>query len=191
MSEINRKLIADKIAKNLINSHFDPAIRGEGEVLFSNKNIMLEQYKLLIDSSHRIETNRGTSNSLFIGINTILSSVLLHLSQLTTIEISHTPFVVSLILFGMLISLDWLRVIDSYKNLNFLNYSLVESFEQWLPTHVFSLRTKIEIEESNQKRKNIANILLISEKLLPKLFLSTYLLYFVTILIKIVTKLYL
>jgi hypothetical protein len=40
-------------------------------------------------------------------------------------------------------------VIASYKKLNSLNYSLIEAFENLLPTYVFSLRGKMEAEEIN------------------------------------------
>lgn len=190
MSEINRKLIAEKIAENLINSSFAPTIRGEIGDVQSNKNIMVEQYKLLIDSSHKIETSRGVSNTLFIGINTIIASVMLHLTQISKPEIGYISLLTAVILVGILISWDWLRVIDSYKKINLLNHLLIESLESWLPTNVFSLRAKIEIEESDQKRKNIANIIPVSEKLLPKVFLATYILCLCITIIRIAKDIY-
>ncbi len=138
---------------------------------------------MLVDSAHKIEERRGGSNNIFIGINTILVSVLVHLAQFTKIETSDMPLVPFLTLIGILISWDWLQVIGSYKKLNSLNYSLIKSFENLLPTRVFSLRGKMETEQPNSKPGTRANIILISENLLPKAFLSIYSIYFIIVLI--------
>jgi hypothetical protein len=187
MSKSQSQLIIDKISKNLINSNFDPRVRGEGEVIFSNKNFMFEQYRLLIDSAHKIEERRSGSNNVFIGINTIIVSVLVNSANSVTTDIIRIPFLVSLILIGMLVAWDWLKVTASYKKLNFLNYSLIESFESLLPTFAFSLRAKIEAEEAEEKLKNRANIILKNESLLPKAFLFIYTIALFTILFRLIT----
>jgi hypothetical protein len=190
MEEINSKLILDRISKDLINGSVDIAYQGEHEVSFSNKNIMIEQYKLLVDSSHKIEERRGASNSVFIGINTILVSVLANSPKLIKIEIYYIPFIASLGFIGILISYDWLKVINSYKKLNFLNYALIQSLENFLPSYVFSLRAKLEAEEPGQKIKNRGSSVLMNEKLLPKVFLSIYFIYFLTVIIIFFYKIY-
>lgn len=183
MNETNTNVIVDRISKSLHNKNYD-AMHSSGNALeFSNRNIMFEQYRLLVDSAHKIEERRGGSNNIFIGINTILMSILAHPEQLAKIgayDISLLPF---LTLIGILISLDWLKVIASYKRLNSLNYSLIESFENLLPTYVFSLRGKMETEQSDPKPSSRANIILISENLLPKAFLSIYSIYLAAVLI--------
>ena len=76
MEEINSKLIFDKISKDLMNSSVNIIYQGENEVDSNSKNNIVDQYKLLVDSSHKIEERRSSSNNVFIGINTILVSVL-------------------------------------------------------------------------------------------------------------------
>ena len=63
------KLIADEISANLINKNFNPSDRVQKPEEFSNRDMMFEQYKLLVDSSNKIEERRGGSNNIFIGIN--------------------------------------------------------------------------------------------------------------------------
>lgn len=174
MSDASSQIILDKISKNLINSQYEPNNRGKDEVQFSNKLYMFEQYKLLIDSAHKIEERRGGSNNIFIGINTIIVSVLSSSINLTPGDMSRIPLLVSLIIIGMLVAWDWLRVTASYKKLNFLNYALIESFERLFPTYVFSLRAKMETEGEEQNKKHRANIILLKESLLPKVFLLIY-----------------
>lgn len=181
MEEINSQLIFEKISEDLINSSVNIDYQGEHEVIFSSKTIMLEQYKLLVDSSHKIEERRSSSNNVFIGINTILVSVIANLPQLIKIEVYYLPFIASLGFIGILISYDWLKVINSYKKLNFLNYALIRSLEKFLPTYTFSLRAKLEADQPDQKIKNRGSGVLMNEKLLPKVFLSIYSIYFLTV----------
>ena len=54
MEEINSKLIFDKISKDLMNSSVNIIYQGENEVDSNSKNNIVEQYKLLVDSSHKI-----------------------------------------------------------------------------------------------------------------------------------------
>lgn len=183
MEEINSQLIFDKISKDLINSSVNIINQGENEVDSNSKNNIVEQYKLLVDSSHKIEERRSSSNNVFIGINTILVSVLANSPQLIKIEVYYLPFIASLGFIGILISYDWLKVINSYKKLNFLNYALIQSLEKFLPTYVFSLRAKLEAEQPDQKIKNRGSSILMNEKLLPQVFLSIYSIYFLTVII--------
>ena len=190
MEEINSKLILDTISKDLINSAIDINYQGQDAASYTNKTIMLEQYKLLVNSLHAIEERRGASNNVFIGINTILVGVLANLPKLIKIELYYMPFMALLGFIGILISYDWLKVINSYKKLNFLNYALVKSFENFLPTYVFSLRAKLELEEPEQKVKNRGSSVLMNEKLLPQVFLSIYCIYSLTVIIIFFYKIY-
>jgi len=182
------KLVADEISTNLINKDFNPSDRGQDLIEFSNRCMMFDQYKLLVDSAHKIEDRRGGSNNIFIGINTILVSILVHLEQLAMVKTSEMLLVTVLTFVGILIAFDWLKVIDSYKKLNSLNYSLIKSFENFLPTYVFSLRGKMESEHPNTYPGTRANLILISENLLPKVFLLTYSIYFAIVLIIFLRK---
>jgi hypothetical protein len=181
MDDQSIKLAADTIASNLINQDFHPSSINSSESTPSNRALMFEQYKMLVDSAQRIEERRGGSNGIFIGINTILVSVLLHTEQLSKMQFGDMFLAAFLALIGILISWDWLKVISSYKNLNSLNYTLMKSFENILPTRVFSLRGKIENEQQDSKLSNRANIILISENLLPKTFLVIYSVYLLMI----------
>lgn len=175
--------INDNVSKKLINVNYNITKRNENEVLFSNRQIMFEQYKLLVESSHKIEERRSGSNSIFLGINTILASFLIRPSQLSELQAIDLPLIVLLVLIGMFISWDWLKVTASYKQLNSINYSLIQSFEKILPTFVFSLRAEIEVAQTKQEITGKANVILVKENILPKVFMLFYFIYFITIII--------
>ena len=181
MSESHVQQSKDSISKRLINTNYDLTKRNEGEFVFSNKQTMFEQYKLLVDSSHKIEERRSGSNSIFLGINTLLASFLIRASQLFEMQIKDATMLIFLSLIGMFICWDWLKVTASYKQLNYINYSLIRAFEKLLPTYVFSLRAEVEVEQSEQKSTGRANVILIKENTLPKVFILFYLIYLITI----------
>lgn len=176
MKEANTKLITETISNNLINKGYNQDPRGQEEVEFSNRQFMFEQYKMLVESAHKIEERRGNSNNVFIGINTILVSVMIHINpvQLSKLDIYNIFSLLFLTLIGILLSWDWLKVISSYKKLNSLNYFLIEEFEKLLPTYVFSLRGKMETDQLYLKKSSRANVILIGENVLPKAFLTIY-----------------
>ncbi len=180
MNEKHTQQVKDNIYHRLVNINFDLSKRNDNEFLFSNRQTMFEQYKLLIDSSHKIEERRSGSNNIFLTINVLLASFLIRPSQLSA-QIKDVPLLVLLILIGIFISWDWLKVNSSYKKLNSANYLLIQAFEKLLPTYVFSLRAEIETEQDEQKIDSKANIVLIKENLLPKIFILVYFIYFLTV----------
>ena len=168
------------ITKELINAKFDPDARNSTEVLFSNKQLLFEQYKLLIDSAHKIEERRSGSNNIFLGVNTLLSSFIARPYQLFNIEWHEIPMLILLSLIGIFICLDWIKVTESYKILNYINFSLIKELEESFPSKIFSLRAELEqIKFNNPKDKeqNKANIILINENILQKLFSCFYMVY--------------
>jgi hypothetical protein len=102
-------------------------------------------------------------------------------SQLSELQAIDLPLLVLLVLIGMLISWDWLKVTASYKQLNSINYYLIKYFEKILPTFAFSLRAEIEVAHTTQKTTGKANVILIKENILPKIFMLFYCIYFFTI----------
>jgi len=68
MKGIDSTTITDKISKKLINKDFTPGYHGDSQGYLSNRQLLFEQYKLLVDSAHKNEERRGNSNNIFIGI---------------------------------------------------------------------------------------------------------------------------
>ena len=171
------------ISKDLINIQTNLNKKNENEVLFSNKQIFFEQYKLLIDSAHKIEERRSGSNGVFLGVNTLLSSFLINPLQLKTIQLKDMPLLFLLVLIGIFICLDWIKLTSSYKKLNYLNLLLIQAFEELLPTKIFGLRAEMEIEPTklNNQEQDKANVVLEKENILQKVFLSVYIVYLLTI----------
>jgi len=141
-----------------------------------SKQVLFEQYKLLIDSAHRIEERRKDSNTIFITINSILTPFLIKFYEVKELTMQNILLLSLLILLGIFICADWLRIIASFKNLNYINYSLIQTFEKHLPSSIFSLRATMQVAGSASHR---ANVILEQETIIPKLFIGIYITCFI------------
>ena len=168
--------VKSEVSKKLIHPNFDPNDKEKSEELF-------EQYKLLVDSAHKGEEKRGNSSNIFLGVNSLIASFLIHpatVSHSMQIKDLFISFLFTLI--GVFISWEWLGVLSSYKRLNFINYVMINAIEELFPSSAFSLRAKIEMGVAAEKYSNIGNAVLAKENLLPLAFILLYLVYFMAIL---------
>lgn len=184
------KQAENSITLKLFNQDFDIKQRKDSEVLFSNKQILFEQYKMLVDSAYKTEERRNGSNNMFLGINTLLSSFIVRPSQIAMTQLIDIPLLFLLTLLGVFLCKEWLEVTTSYKKLNSINLLLIQHFEKKLPSYIFSLRTEIETNQDKTNTTDKANIVLNKENFLPKTFILFYSVYFITIIIYCISNLY-
>lgn len=169
--------IKNEVSEKLINPNFDCNNRDSSQGLF-------EQYKLLVDSAHKGEERRGNSNNIFLGVNSLIASFLIHpATAILNIQAKDLPISILFTLIGIFVSWEWLKVNMSYKKLNFINYAMINALEKLLPCSVFSLRAKMETAPAAEEYANIGNIILTKENLLPLAFFLLYFIYFVTVLL--------
>lgn len=135
-----------------------------------------EQYKLLLESAHKSEERRKDIISFYITINWIYLPILFKLYEDKQNNLSTLITFASLLLLGIIICASWLKVINSYKNINYIHYCLIRTFETYLPTPIFSLRDKI-LEPGYEYDR--ANVIARKEFFIPLFFLSIYLISFV------------
>lgn len=168
---------------NLIKKKIDEMLLDPSQDLSNpaNRQTLFEQYKLLVDSSQKVEERRKDSNNIFIAINSIFLTFLTQVTHFTELNFEKFLVLCLLLFIGVIICWDWFKLINSYKQFNYINYSLIYTFERILPARLFSLRTDIlsELDEPDEK----ANAILTKETIIPKLFLMTYITLFFIVLI--------
>lgn len=144
------------------------------------KKFEFEQYKLIIDSVHKMEERRNGSNNIFVALNSIFATVLTQIVPYPNPNDNIEKLIIlSLLLpIGMIICWDWLRTIEAYKRLNSINFLLVKTLEKSLPLSLFGLRTEL-MDEPDLASK--ANTILKKETLLPVIFMAVYSLYFMVV----------
>jgi hypothetical protein len=165
-------LIKNKIESKLFNGH----------VNFNNpteKQEFFDQYKMIVESAQKTEERRKDVNNTFITINWIFFAAFSQMVHLNEVKAGSALMLGFLLIVAIFISIHWLVLIDSFKRLNFINYSLIQSFENLMPTMVFSLRTDVMAELEGGANKG--NVILEKETLIPKLFLILYTIYLGTI----------
>lgn len=149
----------------------------------SKEGVLFEQYKLLVDSAHKAEERRGSSNNIFLGVNSLIASFLVHpATEILHIQAKDIPVSSLFTLVGMFVSWEWVKVNMSFKKLNLINYVMISTFEKLFPSCVFSLRAKIETDSADEKGSNVGNIILAKDNLLPIAFFLLYSIYLTTIL---------
>lgn len=93
----------------------------------------LEQYKLFVESSHKVSDRRLSTNSYFLTIN---SSLLTLMGLLAGIIADRKPLVL-LCVAGMLISWTWLIQLEDFQRLNSAKFQVINELEARLPANVF------------------------------------------------------
>lgn len=182
MKDENIALIKSRVADELINPELFK-LENEGQRALE-KQIMFDQYKLLVDSAHRGEERRSMSNNVFLGVNSLIASFLVKpISEIFNIKNQDLPISILFSLVGILVAFEWLKVNSSYKKLNFINFEMIDNFELLLPSRVFSLRAKLDSNPHKRLSSDAGNNVLIKENFLPIAFILLYSAYLITLLV--------
>ncbi len=141
---------------NLVNENIDN----------SNSSIKIEQYKLYVQMMDKISDRRGIANSFFIGLNTIIISVIGIMSS------NCIKYWWLIILVGCSISCIWDYILRSYKLLNTGKFIVIHEMERELCFNCYAYEWQV-LGRGEDKRKYlpISHI----EKIVPKLLFIIYL----------------
>lgn len=136
----------------------------------SIRELVLEQYKMLIESINKLNETRESSNTFWVAANSIGISALAYLRDTHQVPQSYKSiFLMSLIILGIVFSLSWLSYLTTIKRALENRHDILINIENKLPiplfTKVFSLSLK-KVGKTTLTNK---------EMLVPSLFLIGYL----------------
>lgn len=100
---------------------------------------LLDQYRLLVESSERVVARRQTANAFFLSINSalwIFAGVLLGESGLSWEAGGGAGAGLSVI--GFFICFAWRRMVTSSRQLNIAKFRIIHLLEEQLPAAVFT-----------------------------------------------------
>ena len=144
----------------------EPANSGDSE-----QNQLLEIYKLHSELADRVSQRRTDANRLYVSLHVAIALLLAALARFGT---GHIPAEVILGLVGVVgvsLSLSWLSVINSYRQLNREKFRVLHLLEERLPFQFF----KDEWDPNSEgKKSNTYWRLTHTESLLPYLFFLMY-----------------
>lgn len=151
-------------------SGFNEDVNRQGEA----SKIVLEQYKLYVDTSSKVSDRRGTANTFLMSVNTALVSVYgLAAGKDATLDASHGAAAWLIPLAGLTISLGWIALIRSYRALNRAKFDVIMQIERTLPIRLFDA-------EWRALKAQRALSLTYVEQLVPLVFVIVYAVLLVT-----------
>ena len=130
---------------------------------------LLEQYKLLVQTSETLVTRRQSVHTFFLSVNTLLLTAI----GLVTKELSggvlenSNPLIFVLGLTGVLLAISWHRIIKSYGQLNRGKFTIINLLEKKLPASMFEAEW---IALGEGKDKKIYRPFTSAETLIPRIF---------------------
>ncbi len=143
--------------------------------------LIMEQYKIFVESAQKISDTRSQTNKFFISILSILFAISALVSNFNNIiYLSVCTLVIGL--FGILLCYLWYRSIHTYKALNSAKFAVIHEIEQELPIKCFI--KEWDILEKCKKKEYL--IITGTEKKLPILLALPFILIIILSIISLV-----
>ncbi|MDE2670179.1 MAG: hypothetical protein OXI51_11045 [Chloroflexota bacterium] len=99
---------------------------------------LLDQYRLMVESSERVVARRQTANTFFLSINSaLLVATGILLSEGDVLSFAGGSLGVGISVTGLSICFVWWRMITSFQQLNVAKFKIIHLLEQQLPAALF------------------------------------------------------
>jgi len=132
------------------------------------KEILLEQYKLYVESAEKVSDRRQSANNYFLTLNSVLVAFSGYLTSFT-FQIWHIIIAVA----GICISFLWLLTLKSCRNLNSGKFKIIHSLEKKLPAKLF--KDEWDCLEKGENKKTYLKLSVV-EQGVPIIFFVLYIL---------------
>ncbi|MCR4422584.1 MAG: hypothetical protein NUV32_08960 [Exilispira sp.] len=136
----------------------------------SEKQILLEIYKTYHDSIEKVAEKRQNTNSFFLTLNTGILELIGFLFQKDA-PVILKPLYLILPIIGIISGVFWLKLVNSYRQLNKGKFDFLYELEEQLPFDVYNKEwNKLGKGENPKIYKPLTSI----EKFIPKTFIVLY-----------------
>ena len=99
---------------------------------------LLDQYRLMVESSERVVARRQTANTFFLSINSaLLIAAALLFREGDVLSVVGGSIGAALNVTGLLICFVWWRMVTSFRQLNTAKFRIIHLLEQHLPAAIF------------------------------------------------------
>lgn len=136
-----------------------------------NTNLLFEQYKLFLQTSEALVARRQEVNKFYLSVN---SAIVAFFSVVAAMSVSTAHKAVAGALFALLgavLSIFWIRLLDSYGKLNKSKMKVISDIEKHLPASLFDAEWAVL---SNALDKKKYTSFTTSETQIPKFFIAVY-----------------
>lgn len=138
-----------------------------------NAEVFFKQYKFFLQTSEDLVERRQNANNFYITIN---SAFIALFGTLLTFEIEMFYKVIIGAIFavmGIVLSLSWIKMLDSYGMLNTSKMKIIGCLERNLPASLYAAEWEAMSDRLNKKKYVSFTE---SEKQIPKIFIVLYVL---------------
>ena len=130
---------------------------------------VLDQWKMLVETSERISTRRSLSNMFFLAINSVAITILGIFWQSAIVSVTVWWILLPLIVL-LLTCFFWLLLVVSYRRLNRAKFIIIHALEELLPAKVFVEEWQILQRHGKTRYVSFTAV----ELMIPILFAITY-----------------
>jgi len=132
----------------------------------SFKADLFEQYKLYVESAEKISERRASANNYLLTVNAFLVTFY----GLVVANRQTTYWTILVPVAGVLVSLTWMGIITSYRDLNTVKFKVIHELEQHMPAALYDYEWK-KAEEGRGKAYHPLSHL---ERWVPIIFMALY-----------------
>ena len=116
-----------------------------------NRNLKLEQYKMMVSSTEKVTENRMKVNNLFFTITSTILSVGFVLGKTFGFSIKAMLGMLTLTILSLILSYFWESLVNSYALLNQGKFKVINKIEKQLRTNMFEDEWNILTQEIKYK----------------------------------------
>ena len=138
----------------------------------SNEAILLEQYKLYVESANLTSRLRSQANTFFLTLNTFLIGFLAGLLELSS-QTTTSLWIVFAGIAGILLCISWYFILRSYRSLNSGRFAVIHELETQLPARIYAREWELITSRRPKKSKYIRQTYI--EQVIPLAFCLLYL----------------
>ena len=113
---------------------------------------LLDQYKLLVQTSETLVRRRDNLNTFFLSINSLLLAAIGLMAKEGFPENFGGLSIIVLGVAGIVLSISWRKLVHSYRQLNAGKFKVLHHLEKYLPASIFDAEW-IALGEGKDKTK--------------------------------------
>jgi len=140
------------------------------------EDIILEQYKLYVNTAEKVSDRRQSSNNFYLTLNSVM---LTFAGFLTGLHLEFWHIIIAIT--GIFISLLWFLAITSFRKLNSGKFKVIHCLEEKLPIKLFKDEWAC-LGEGKKVRKYIK--LSLVEQGIPFIFMLLYAIIIILMIVK-------
>jgi hypothetical protein len=132
-------------------------------------DILFQQYKLYVEMMDKVSERRNTANSFFVSANSLLITILAGIIAVDR-EIDRTVWLAIPAIAGFLIAFNWVRIIQSYRDLNTHKFTIIHALEKRLPVRMYDAEWQVAEQGKTSSYRPLSHV----ERWIPYIFMVLY-----------------